>query len=168
MCKIDISFYRGYANYFQIIASMEFIMLKMLLGFVSVDVSGADSRSLKALVLPNLQKCVFLVVIWWENVVRMCAIQSIEGLRNLIFLLLAIYVLDMEWYAQTRYSLRGICYRVQAYPWCKEILHNWDVRNPVNNGMFTISTGDHRISSINSINISWISSYSSTYSAEAL
>ena len=38
-------------------------MLKILLSFVSVDVSGGDSRSLKGLVLPNLQKFVFLVVI---------------------------------------------------------------------------------------------------------
>ena len=63
MSKIDVSFYRAYANYFQIIASMEFIMLKILFSFVSADVSGGDSRSLKGLVLPNLQKCVFFVVI---------------------------------------------------------------------------------------------------------
>ena len=165
MCKIDVSFYRGYANYFQIIASMEFIMLKMLLSFVSVDVSGGDSRSLKGLVLPNLQKCVFLVVIWWENVVRMCVIQRIEGLRNLIFLLCSNLCFGHGMICTNKvFTARDMLQSspVQSYPWCKKSCTNWDVRNPVNNGMFTISTGERRISSINSINISWISSYSST------
>ena len=35
----------------------------------------------------------------------------------------------------------------------------WDVLNPVNNGIFTISIGDRRISSINSMLPSMASSY---------